>query len=60
MCEMSFLSYHQFTVLIVSHMVNSNFQLGFSKHANKKEVRRFYISLPLCYALSPRKYPTVV
>jgi hypothetical protein len=33
--EMSLLPYHQFTVLRVSHMVNSNFQLGFSEHANK-------------------------
>jgi len=33
--EISFLLYHQFTVLRVSYMVNSNFQLGFSEHANK-------------------------
>jgi hypothetical protein len=55
-----FLSYHQFTVLHVSNMVKSNFELGFTEHANKNEVRRFYISLSLCYALSLRKYPTVV
>jgi hypothetical protein len=33
--EMYFLPYYQFTVLRVSHMVNSNFQLGFSEHANQ-------------------------
>jgi len=58
--EMYFLSSHQFTALLVSHMVNSNFELGFSEHINRNEVRRFYTSLLLCYVLSLRQYPTVV
>ena len=58
--EISFLSCHKFTALLVPHMVNSSFELGFREHANKNEVHRFYISPLRCYLLSLRQYPTVV